>query len=121
MTALASLRRRDRVLHPSGIAPPIDVSPLVGTWINTETRWQWLSRIEIREDNGGVLVRAHGAAEWDETRATIVCAGGFVAEFSLPGMQTKIMAMVHQGLLVLVAFNDFRDGTSRFAREFFRQ
>jgi len=121
MTALASLRRRDGASFPSGRAPAIDLSPLVGNWVNTETRSHWIARVVVRDDSGTLLIHPFGqGGDWGERPATMVCATGvtsaegaaWVADFS----NSRIEAMVHGGLLVLVAFTG-----SRFTREFFRR
>ena len=96
------------------------LSPLVGSWVNTETRSQWIARIEVRDDNGTLRVRPFGKSDWGERPATAVYAAGvastegaaWIADFS----ESRVEALVNSGLLVVVA----HDGR-RFMREFFRR
>jgi hypothetical protein len=98
----------------------MDLSPLVGNWVNTETRSEWIARIEVRDDNGRLFVHPIGKADWEERPATAVYAAGitstegaaWIADFS----QSRVEALLNSGLLVLVA----HDGR-RFTREFFRR
>ena len=99
----------------------MDLSPLLGKWVNTETRSQWIAHVEVREDAGALLVHPYGhGGDWGERPATMVCASSvtsregaaWVADFP----NSRIESMVHGGLLVLVAFTG-----RRFTREFFRR
>ena len=98
----------------------LDLSPLVGNWVNTETRSQWIARIEVRDGNGTLLVHPFGRADWGERPASAVYAArvtsgegaAWIADFS----ESRVEALLNSGLLVLVA----HDGR-RFMREFFRR
>lgn len=122
MTALAAVRRRDRVSPAAGGTPEIDLSPLIGTWINTESRSRTISRIEVRRENGTLLI---GPDDWGAVPASMVCAtavtsteaGGYIADFS---SQAQLQATLNQGLLVVVVFSRTRAG-GRVTREFFRR
>ena len=114
-------------------ARPLDVAPLLGTWINTESRWQWIRRLEVRDDGGDLTVRMTGGNEpspqrWGPRPVEAVYAasihGGdavaFRASFDHGEMRSEVQATLNQGLMVLVAFTDATDdGTSRVTREFF--
>jgi hypothetical protein len=101
----------------------LGVGALVGTWTNTETRWQWIRRVDIREDGGSLMVRMHGGAEasprqWgpEEIEALYAAsagdteAAGFRALFDHGSMRSEVQATLNQGLMVLVSFNDAVDG-----------
>jgi len=103
----------------------LGVGALVGTWTNTESRWQWIRRVDIREEGDSLLVRMHGGAEpsprqWGPRKAEAVYAAspsddeaaGFRAVFE----NAEVQATLNQGLMVLVTFND---EPSRVTREFF--
>lgn len=130
------MRRRDRVTVPPDRRPSIDLSPLCGVWINTETRSTWLSRIEVRDERGTLIVHPFGGLggsphDWGEGRAEMVCAtgvtshegGGFVANLSLELLDAQLQANLSQGLLIVATFSHIRDGASvrgRVTREYFR-
>jgi hypothetical protein len=103
----------------------LGVGALVGTWTNTETRWQWIRRVDIREEGASLMVRMHGGAEasprqWgpEEIEAVYAAspsdteAAGFRAIFE----HAEVQATLNQGLMVLVSFNE---DPSLVAREFF--
>jgi hypothetical protein len=137
VSTLQALRLRDRTTRQGGLSSSIDLSPLAGSWINTETRRPWLSSIEVRVDADRLRIHPRGGdapspADWGEREADLVCAtaidsteaGGYVATFPLESMETEIQATLNQGLLVVVAFNRGRDAASapgRVTREFFRR
>jgi len=112
----------------------LDVAPLVGSWKNTETRWQWIRRVDIRDDGGTLTVRLQGGAEpaprlWSGAVDAVYAgssdgseATGFRALFDHGAMRSEVQATLNQGLMVLVSFNDVDDdalGPSRVTREFF--
>jgi hypothetical protein len=103
----------------------LGVGALVGTWTNTESRWQWIRRVDIREDGESLLVRMHGGADtsprqWGPQKVDAVYAAapadseaaGFRAVFET----AEVQATLNQGLMVLVTFNE---EPSRVTREFF--
>ena len=137
MSSLQAFRLRDRTTAADGVAPSIDPAPLVGSWVNTETRSRWLSRIQVRAEGQNLRVHAFGGdgrspADWGEREADLVCAtaidssegGGYVATFPLESMESELQATLNQGLLVVVAFNRIRHGAAApgcVTREFFRR
>jgi hypothetical protein len=129
-----ALRARDRPAPASG---PLDLTPLAGTWVNTETRRRWLAAIDVRVDGGQLRLHPRGGdapspADWGERAAEVVCAGaidatdagGCVATFPLDAMDSELHATLNQGLLVVVAFNRTHDPAAApglVTREFFRR
>lgn len=120
-------RLRDGDVPPSPLA--IDPSALYGRWRNTETRWQWVSELEITP---GPRLRVRGGAsqnDWGEVPIDTVYTtgpdsaeiGGFAASFEIEGYTSMIQATMNMGLMVIVAFNDTHDDAqpSRVTREFF--
>jgi hypothetical protein len=136
VSASQALRARDRIA-PGAARPAIDLSPLAGSWINTETRRRWLASIDVRVDGPRLRLHPRGGDEpsprdWGEREAEIVCAagidssegGGCVATFPFRTMVAELHATLNQGLLVVVAFNRMDDpdrAPGLVAREFFRR
>jgi len=124
------------VTRPDRVSP-IDLAPLAGSWINTETRRRWLSAIDMHTDGGRLYIHAWGGdepspADWGVREAEIVCAtaiessdaGGCVVTFPFASMETELHATLNQGLLVVVAFNRTQDAATApglVTREFFRR
>lgn len=112
----------------------LDLSALIGTWTNTETRWQWIRSVEIRNDGKALALELRGGVEpsprsWRGSAERVYAASpegtaaeGFRAVFRHERMRSEVQATLNQGLMVLVSFNDVLDGgagPSRVTREFF--
>jgi hypothetical protein len=137
MSALQAFRLRDRTSAAGGVAPSIDLTPLLGSWVNTETRSPWLATIHVRAEGPRLRIHPLGGsdpspADWGEREADVVCTtaidssegGGYVATFAMDSMDSELQATLNQGLLVVVAFNRMHDGANapgRVAREFFHR
>jgi len=127
-----SFTRADARRRPEG---RIDVSPLLGDWINVNPGTDYLVRLEAAESGGGLRIRAHGSGaagpvDWGEAEATPYAsgsgleAGGFHARYDLGAAETFLAANQKLGILVIQSYTSFRDGSGRpahFAREFFRR
>src|SRR5258706_15964962 len=80
-----------------------DISPLLGSWINTNPETDCISRLIIREINGALVVHAFGAnspepIDWGEVEAnpyvfgsTQECAG-FYARYAFELVETRLAA-----------------------------
>jgi hypothetical protein len=124
--------RADARRRPEG---PVDVSPLVGDWINVNPGTDYLVRLEAAESGGVLRIRAHGSGpsgsiDWGEVEATPYVAGsgleagGFHARYDFGAAETCMAANQKLGILVIQSYTSFRDGSGRpahFAREFFRR
>ena len=136
MSAPQAFRARDRVDNPRPAAS-IDLSPLAGSWINTETRRRWIAALDLRVDGGRLRLHPWGGdapapVDWGEREAEMVCAtaidssegGGCMATFPFQSMESELHATLNQGLLVVVAFNrtaDPKTAPGLVTREFFRR
>jgi hypothetical protein len=114
---------------------PLDLSPLVGDWINTKLDTSYLVRVLLTEQDGRLVFRGYGANEpdpidWGEVEAvpyaagTSLMAGGFHAFYNLDGIETQVVANQKLGVLVLNLYTRYLDGsgrTSHFTREFYHR
>jgi hypothetical protein len=133
----ASLRLDDR---PPVAEPPgkLDLSGLVGGWLNTDGGSSGgLLRFVIGERDGRLLVRGVGVGdpdpyEWDEVEAIAFAptvgdghAWAFNCRFEFPGgVATDVSAYNKQGILVAAIFTSFDDDSARsdyWTREFFHR
>lgn len=137
MSALSYVRAEDQL--PDQAVPrggPLDPALLVGTWYATDHDATGVVRLELREQDGALLVRAFGAdpaesRDWGEVVATAygasVTAGdamAFSAMYDFGFLVTILAAYAKQGILVLDTFNTFTDSSGRsnyFSREFFHR
>jgi len=111
----------------------IDVSPLLGHWVNTKTDTDYITELVARRRDGGVVIRLFGSgaaepSDWGETIATPYMSGrtleamGFHARYDFGPIRTLIAANQKLGVLVIQCYTTYSDGSGRhshFSREFF--
>ena len=131
MESIRYLRAKDR--HAAD--GPLDLAPLVGTWIATDETTGGIVKVLVSEIDGGLAVHAFGACEpepcdWGraataEAYATSPAARdatGFTAHYDFGFLRTRLEANLGKGLLIIAAFNTFHDESGRadyFSRTFF--
>ena len=113
----------------------IDVSPLLGHWMNTKSDTDYFSEVIVSQREGSLIIQliaANGAEpiDWGETTATPYLSGraleaaGFHARYDFGQIETMIAANQKLGILVIQSYTSFKDGSGRhnhFAREFFHR
>jgi hypothetical protein len=147
MTTLGYLRAEDQL--PADATAPggaLDPGLLLGRWYATDHQATGVVRLELRQHDGMLFVRAFGAGgtsgsggtsggteprDWGEIEATAYGAGvtateamAFSAVYDFGFMVTVLAAYAKQGILVLDTFNTFTDASGRsnyFSREFFHR
>jgi hypothetical protein len=116
----------------TGARPTEPITPLLGDWLSTEGRSSpGIARLEVREHDGAVWVRAigGGSRDWGEVPAVLyttlgVPASALTAVFDLGFVRTVVSAHHKGGILVVTTSNVFQDGSSRadyWTREFFHR
>jgi hypothetical protein len=115
-------------------ARTLDVSALVGTWLNTNGATRGIARFELAEAPGGIDVHVFGAGasethRWPPTRASVfgdaldaTAALAFSAICDLGYADVHLQVNIKGGVLVVVSLNRFKDGSGRssyFTREFY--
>jgi len=132
MATLQGTRAEDFVEPPA--AGPIDPSPLVGTWLNTDKESPGIVKIIAAVRDGALTLQAFGAGspapfDWGEVRAGVYADGAtgktaaaFGALYDHGFLRVHLQAKVNRGVLVVAVFNEFTDGSGRsgyFNREFY--
>ncbi len=121
--------------HRPSEAKPLDISPLVGDWINTKTESNYLVRVVLTEQDGRLIFRGYGANEpdpidWGEVEAvpyaaeTSIVARGFHAFYKQDGIERHLVANEKQEILVIQSYTRYLDGsgrTSHLGREFYHR
>ena len=119
-------------------ARKIDAAGLAGRWVNTNHETRGISELTVEHDGQNfsvslVGVGAAGPIDWPldevETFANLEEEGGqravaLVANVNFGFMASEIQIRVNKGVLVIVLFNTFRDGSGRsnyVTREFFNR
>jgi hypothetical protein len=123
----------DQVTAPGG---KLDSELLVGLWYATDKKATGVVRLELRQHEDALMVRAFGAGavepyDWGEINATAYGSGvtatdamAFSAVYDFGFLVTILAAYAKQGILVLDTFNTFTDSSGRsnyFSREFFHR
>ena len=130
------LRTGDEAPADSGSNQLIDLSPFVGTWINTKKDTTGFVKLVVSETDGRLVLRAFGSSspelsDWGEVEAFAFSDGvethngrAFSAVYTTGSIEVALQGNLNLGLLVLVSFNRFIDGSRRanyINREFFHR
>jgi len=137
MEAGKYFRAGDRAeLANDGVDRTIDLTPFVGTWVNTMRDTQGFVKLIVSTRDGKLFLQAFGAAapdicDWGEVEAYAFADGvdsrrgaGFSAHVDTGSIDVAFQVNMNIGLLVLLTFNGFKDGDSRanyICREFFHR
>jgi hypothetical protein len=114
----------------------LNADKLTGRWLNTNPETDGITEIVIERDGNEFWISASGAGEadpiaWPRTNARAIAnleeeggqrAVAFTATFEFGFMQAETYLRVNKGVLVIVVFHTFQDGSERsnyLNREFF--
>ncbi len=130
-------RAGDRAeLANDGVDRTIDLAPFVGTWVNTMRDTQSFVKLIVSDRDGKLFVQAFAAAapelcDWGAVEAQVFAdrvdsrkGAGFSAHYDTGSIDVAFQVNMNLGLLVLLTFNRFKDGSSRanyINREFFHR
>ena len=131
MESVEHIRAKDRQRAEG----PIDLTSMLGTWINTNTASRGIVKVILSSDEGALAVHAFGACdpapcEWGRASDVVACAAGpgstepmgFTARYDFDFLEVRLEANLSRGLLIIASFNTFHDDSGRsdfFSREFF--
>jgi hypothetical protein len=117
-------------------ARTLNADKLTGRWRNTNAQTRGIAEINIEQDGerfrvSAAGVGADGLVEWPQTEASALAnleeeagqrALALAATFDFGFMRAETYLRVNKGVLVIVLFNTFLDGSGRSSyvnREFF--
>jgi len=129
MNTLQYMRADEKMVAGADITP----EHLVGTWLNTNSATQGITRAILAVKGQKMTLRIFGAGdpvfEWGETDASVFAtdtssteAMAFSAFYDFGFMETQLQAHVRQGVLIIAKFDRFKDNSNRsnyFSKEFF--
>ena len=136
MVTTKYFRRGDQPQTDDGAGEAIDLSPFIGSWVNTKKDTTGFVKLIISENDGRLVLRAFGSAspelsDWGEVEAFAFSDGveahngrAFSAVYHTDAIEVALQGNLNLGLLVLVTFNRFIDDSSRtnyINREFFHR
>jgi hypothetical protein len=125
---------RDRVTIESGNDNAIDLSELIGTWVNSNPDTNGVARMTVSQSDGKLLLRVYavspdGLLDWGLADLTLFSASpsskgaaGFTCLYDFGFVETQLQAMILKGLIVLAQIHRFKDDSRRvdyFVREYF--
>ena len=134
MNTLSYSRAMDQHTGAVKGQPAIRLSPLVGSWINFDRNTRGIIRIVLASNDENLRVHAFGACspepcDWGTVPATAfaesvsaVDAVGFRTFYDFGFLGTMLAAYLNKRLLVVDAYNQFKDGSGRspyFLRDHF--
>ncbi|HEX8150548.1 MAG TPA: hypothetical protein VF591_25415 [Pyrinomonadaceae bacterium] len=114
----------------------LNAEQLTGRWVNTNRRTRGIAECVVERDGEGLSVSVSGVGEagptpWPKGRALVLAnleeeAGqrtvALAVDFDFGFMRAETQIRVNKGVLVIVLFNTFHDGSGRadyVTREFF--
>ncbi len=114
---------------------PVDPSPFVGVWVNTnDAARHKIAKVSLTIKDGRLLVHAYGdctpeLCDWGEVKAEVFgdsinsqTAMSFSAIYDFGFMETYLQSNLKHGTLVIASCNRFTDHSGRsnyYTREFF--
>lgn len=122
--------------HAEASSSSIDLSPFIGTWVNTKKDTGGFVKLVVSNRDGRLILRAFGASspelsDWGETEAYAYSDSvnehngrAFSAVYNTDFAEVALQGNLNLGLLVLVTFNRFKNGGGRanyICREFFHR
>lgn len=124
----------DRVEIDAAKVGPVDLSALLGTWVNSNPDTNGIARMLMKEAGGRLSLQASaigpdGLIDWGAADVEVFMASpssrvaaGFTCLFDFGFAETRLQGMLAKGLLVLALFHSFKDESGRadyFVREYF--
>ena len=112
----------------------MELSALVGTWINSNPDTHSVALVKATESDGRLrlqvsAVEGDGLIDWGAADAEVFAAtpdshagAGFTCNYKFPHGETRLQGMIMKGLLVLAQFHFFNEDSDRenhFLREYF--
>ena len=132
-TSVVDYRTREANGGPSRVDP----SPFAGTWVNTnDSAPHRIAKLAMTVRDGILMVHVWGyctpdPCDWGEVEAHVFAdrpdsrkGAGFGAHYDTGSIDVAFQVNMNLGLLVLLTFNRFKDGSSRanyINREFFHR
>lgn len=130
MTILSCMRLDERAEAGGALV----TGSLLGTWLNTNSATQAITKTVLADDKGKILLRVLAdnnpeLGDWGEAVASVFAADSssteamaFSAFYDFGFMESLLQGHVRQGVLIIAKFDRFKDNSGRsncFSKEFF--
>ena len=125
---------RDRVEIDREPPESLEVSGLIGTWVNSNPDTTGIARMIMTKSGDRLSLQTYaigpnGLIDWATTAVTLFSAAassrvaaGFTCLYDFGFAETRLQGMIMKGLLVLAQFHTFKDNSGRvgyFVREYY--
>lgn len=112
----------------------IDLSPFLGSWINTKPDSGQIIKVVMATSSEGLVMHAFGADKeglinWGKANCLVfsdnvdsITANAFQAKFTFEDIDVDISSNVKHNVLVIQTYTSFKDGSNRvnyYNREFY--
>jgi hypothetical protein len=124
----------DRVETPRASAERLDISALLGMWVNSNPDTNGIARMLIEETDGLLTLQVYaigpdGLIDWGRVALKVftsspssMVGAGFTCRYDFGFAETRLQGMIVKGLTVLAQSHTFKDESGRadfFVREYF--
>ena len=123
------METQDTIELPSAREGQVDLSPLLGTWVNSNDATKWIKKLILARKGDSFTLQAFAVEEptdWGEVEITTYREHtgelGFHAVYKVGSIESVFAANVNKELIVIVCFYQFKDGSGRentLCREFY--
>src|SRR3954449_11864577 len=97
-----------------GDGEPVDVAPLLGTWVNSNAETEWLRRFVLARRGDAFVLRAEAAGPphaWGgvgvSTYTDTIGEAASPAAYDRPAPHSVLAANTNKGLVVIAGFHRF--------------
>lgn len=106
----------------------IDLSTILGTWINSNQQTEWIKKFTITQQGEQVFIDAYGGKSpeyWGKVEVTTYVDNlgqtGFSGQYNLDGVEALLASNTNKGLCIIATFLKFKNGhrTNFLSREFY--
>ena len=126
-----------KTANPVSRSESLDITPLLGTWMNTNKESRGITRVVLTSNGGMLMVRVFAGGDgsptdWGEVEAEAVYAASinskeaaaFTASYDLDSAESHLEANMSIGLLIVASLNRPKDRagqSNHFSREFYHR
>ncbi|NET44475.1 hypothetical protein [Okeania sp. SIO2B3] len=106
----------------------IDLSTILGTWINSNQETEWIRKFTITQEGEQVFIDAYAGSSpenWGKIEVTTYVDNlgqtGFSGQYDLDGVEPLLAANTNKGLCIIATFLKFKNGDrpNFLSREFY--
>ena len=97
--------------------PQIDLSAILGTWINSNQETEWIRKFTITQEGEQVFINSYAGSspeDWGKIEVTTYVDNhgqtGFSAQYDLDRVEVLLASNTNKGLCIIATFLKFKNG-----------